>query len=177
MSNNTLGLGFVPPCDANVITSKWIFKHKFKTDGTLKRYKAHWVLWRFTQCPGIDYDETFSLVVKLPMVHTVLSLALSRDWLIHLVDVKNAFLHGMLTETVYCTQPIGFFNPAQCDLVRCLNKSLYSLKQAPRMWYNMFASYLLSLGFVEASQILPFSFSIEVLRPSTCCSMSTTLFL
>jgi hypothetical protein len=66
------------------------------------------------------------------MVHTVLSLTLSRDWLIHQLDVKNAFLHGTLTETVYCTHPTGFFDPAQPDLVCRLNKLLYGLKQAPR---------------------------------------------
>jgi hypothetical protein len=82
------------------------------------------------------------------MVHTVLSLALSRDWLVHQLDVKNAFFHGTLTEMLYCTQLTRFFDPVQSDLVCRLNKSLYGLKQAPRAWYNRFASYLLSLGYV-----------------------------
>jgi hypothetical protein len=56
----------------------------------------------------------------------------------------------MLTETVYCTKFTGFFDPALPDMVYHLNKSLYGLKQAPQAWYNRFASYLLSLGFVEA---------------------------
>jgi hypothetical protein len=64
--------------------------------------------------------------------------------------VKNAFLHGTLTETVYCSQPTGFADPAHPDLVCRLKKSLYGLKQAPRAWYSRFASFLLSLGFVEA---------------------------
>jgi hypothetical protein len=98
----------------------------------------------------VDFFETFSPVVKPAMVHTVLSLALYRKWPIHQLDVKNAFLHGTLSETVYCVQPSGFEDPAHPDLVCRLNKSLYGLKQAPRAWFNRFVTYLLSLGFVEA---------------------------
>jgi hypothetical protein len=149
ISNDTWDL--VPcPRGANVVKDKCIFIHKFNADGTLERYKARWVLCRFMQCPDVDYDETFSPVVKPAMVHTVLSLALSRDWPIHQLDIKNAFLHGTLTDTVYYTHPTRFFDTTQLDLVFHLNKSLYSLKQAPRAWYNMFGNYLLSLGFVEA---------------------------
>jgi len=88
--------------------------------------------------------------VKPAIVRTVLSLALSRWWPIHQLDVKNAFLHGTLSETVYCAQPAGFEDPARPDFVCRLNRSLYGLKQAPRAWYSRFATYLLSLGFVEA---------------------------
>jgi hypothetical protein len=59
------------PVGSNVITSKWIFKHKFNFDGSLEWYKAHWVLRDFTQQPGVDYDENFSLVVKPATVHTM----------------------------------------------------------------------------------------------------------
>jgi hypothetical protein len=101
LQNNTWDLVPRPP-RANVITGKWIFKHKFQSDGSLERYKARWVLHGFTQRPGVDFDETFSPVVKPATVRTVLSLALSRRWPIHQLDVKNAFLHGNLTEIVYC---------------------------------------------------------------------------
>ncbi|WVZ79627.1 hypothetical protein U9M48_027185, partial [Paspalum notatum var. saurae] len=140
LQNNTWDL--VPrPASANIVSGKWVFKHKFQADGTLERYKARWVLRGFTQRPGIDYDETFSPVVKPATIRTVLSLALSRGWSIHQLDVKNAFLHGTLSETVYSEQPSGF--------VCRLNRSLYGLKQAPRAWYSRFASHLLSLGFHE----------------------------
>ena len=98
----------------------------------------------------MDFSETFSPVVKPATVRTVLSLALSRRWPVHQLDVKNAFLHGTLTETVYCIQPSGFEDPTHPDFVCRLNKSLYGLKQAPRAWYSRFATHLLSLGFVEA---------------------------
>jgi hypothetical protein len=133
-----------------VVTGKWIFKLKLHADGSLERYKARYVLRGFTQRPGVDYDETFSPVVKPATVRTVLTLALSRDCPVHQLDVKNAFLHGTLTETVYCTQPVGFVDPAHPDMVCKLNKSLYGLKQAPRAWYSRFATFLCSQGFVEA---------------------------
>jgi hypothetical protein len=86
ISNNTSDL--VPRhVGSNVVTGKWIFKHKFNSDGTLEQYKARWVLRDFTQRPGIDYDETFSKVVNPATVRTILSLTVSRSW------CKNHFLH------------------------------------------------------------------------------------
>jgi histone deacetylase 1/2 len=116
ITNNTWQLVPRPP-GVNLVTGKWIFRHKLNVDGTLDRYKACWVLRGFTQRPGLDYDETFSPVVKPSTVRVILSLALYRDWPIHQLDVKNAFLQGTLTETVYCVQPTGFVDssrPALC---------------------------------------------------------------
>jgi hypothetical protein len=89
-------------------------------------------------------------VVKPATVRTVLSLTLSRQWPVHQLDVKNAFLHGVLSETVYCSQPAGFEDSSRPGLVCRPNKSLYGLKQAPRAWYSRFATFLLRLGFLES---------------------------
>ena len=86
------------------MTDKWVYRHKFRSDGSLERYKARWVLRGFTQRPGIDFDETCSPVVKLATIRTVLTVALFHSWPVHQLDVKNAFLHGTLDETVYCVQ-------------------------------------------------------------------------
>jgi hypothetical protein len=124
--------------------------HKLRADGTLDRYKACWVLRGFIQRPGVDYDEIFSPVVKPATICMVLTTVVSHDWPIQQLDVKNAFLHGTLFETVFCCQPTGFTDPAHPDLVCRLRKSLYGLKQALWAWYNQFATYLTTLGFIEA---------------------------
>jgi hypothetical protein len=98
----------------------------------------------------MDYDETFCLVVKPTTARTMLTLVLSCDCHVPHLDVKNTFLLGTLIETVYCSQPIDFVDPTHPQLVCWLNKSLYSLKEAPWVWYHRFASYFVSLGFVEA---------------------------
>jgi hypothetical protein len=138
------------PQGSNVVTGKWVFTHKLRVDGTLDRYKAHWVIRGFTQRPRVDYDETFNPVVKPATVCTVLTTAVSHDWPIQQLDVKNAFLHGTLSKTVFCCQPTSFIDPTHPDLVCRLHKSLYGLKKAPRAWYNRFATYLTTLGFIEA---------------------------
>ena len=104
IDNTTWRLVPRPPV-ANVVTGKWIFRHKFHSDGTLARHKARGVVHGFTQRHGVDYDETFSPILKPATIRVVLSIAASRQWPIHQLDVKNAFLHGHLNETVYCLQP------------------------------------------------------------------------
>nr|GEX47081.1 ribonuclease H-like domain-containing protein [Tanacetum cinerariifolium]GEX47799.1 ribonuclease H-like domain-containing protein [Tanacetum cinerariifolium] len=87
--------------NVNVVHSMWLFKHKFHADGSLSRYKARLFSNGRSQQQGIDYDETFSPVVKPATICIVLNLSISRHWPIHQLDVKNAFLYGHLTETVY----------------------------------------------------------------------------
>ncbi|GJV36352.1 ribonuclease H-like domain-containing protein [Tanacetum coccineum] len=125
----------------------WLFKHKFNADGSLSRYKARLVANDRSQQQGIDYDETFSPVVKPATIRTVLSLAVIRDWPIHQLDVKNAFLHGQLSETIYMHQPPGFVDSAHPDYVCHLQRSLYGLKQSPRAWFQRFASFIARVSF------------------------------
>lgn len=100
LNNHTWDL-VPPPSNANIVSGKWIFQHKLKLDGTLEHYNARWVLRGFSQEQGVDFDETFSPVVKLATVRIVLFIALSHYWLIHQLDVKNAFLHGTPSEEVF----------------------------------------------------------------------------
>ncbi|KAJ9567488.1 hypothetical protein OSB04_003454 [Centaurea solstitialis] len=149
LSNYTWDL--VPkPSDANIVGNRWLFRHKFDSNGRLERYKARLVAQGFSQQPGLDFDDTFSPVVKPATIRTVLSISISRNWPIHQLDVKNAFLHGDLTETVYMRQPPGYVNSSFPDHVCRLRKALYGLKQAPRAWYHRFAVYLSSLGFLSS---------------------------
>ena len=79
-----------------------MFKHKLNPDGSLERYKARWVVRGFHQRPGIDFQETFSPVVKPATIRTVLTLVAGKNWPAHQLDVFNAFLQGNLSERVYC---------------------------------------------------------------------------
>ncbi|KAM0003587.1 putative RNA-directed DNA polymerase [Helianthus debilis subsp. tardiflorus] len=135
------------PTDRPIIRCMWLFRHKYKSDGSLERYKARLVVNGKSQTVGIDCEDTFSPVVKPATIRTVLSLTVSRSWPIHQLDVKNAFLHGHLQETVFMHQPPGFVDRRCPNFVCRLKKSLYGLKQAPRAWYTRFAIYILSQGF------------------------------
>ena len=127
IQNKTWELVPRPP-NVNVIRSMWIFTHKVKSNGVFERHKARLVGDGKTQQVGIDCGETFSPVVKPATIRTVLSLSLSKAWPIHQLDVKNAFLHGELQETVYMHQPLGYRDRDHPDYVCLLHKSLYGLK-------------------------------------------------
>jgi len=148
MKSGTWDLVPRPP-NTNVVRSMWLFRHKFNADGTLSRYKARLVANGKSQQIGVDCDETFSPVIKPVTVRSVLHLALARDWPIHQLDVKNAFLHGDLHETVYMHQPPGFTDPTRPHHVCHLKKSLYGLKQAPRAWFQRFSQYATKAGFTN----------------------------
>ncbi|XP_071681692.1 uncharacterized mitochondrial protein AtMg00810-like [Lolium perenne] len=116
----------VPPGHGrNIIDCKWVYKVKRKADGTIDRYKARLVAKGFKQLYGVDYEDTFSPVVKSATIRLVLSLAVSRNWKLRQLDVKNAFLHGVLEEEVYMRQPPGYVDSSRSDYVCKLQKALY----------------------------------------------------
>uniref|UniRef100_A0A2N9J0D9 Integrase catalytic domain-containing protein n=1 Tax=Fagus sylvatica TaxID=28930 RepID=A0A2N9J0D9_FAGSY len=140
------------PDSKNVVGCKWVYKLKHHSDGSIARYKARLVAKGFHQQYGVDFEETFSPVIKPPTVRLVLSLAVSLNWPLRQLDVKNAFLHGTLKEEeVYMTQPQGYIDPTHSDYVCKLQKSIYGLKQAPRAWFESFTTQLLHLGFIASS--------------------------
>lgn len=105
----------------------------------------------YAQTAGLDYTETFSPVVKPTTIRIVLTIAVSKGWLIRQVDVNNAFLNGSLKEIVYMQQPPGFEIMNDATPVVCrLHKAIYGLKQAPRAWFDKLRSALRIMGFKES---------------------------
>ena len=91
--------------------------------------------------------KSFSLVVKHSSIRTLLSIVVMHDFKLEQLDVKTAFLHGELEGDIKMEQPEGFVIPEKEKLVCKLKKSLYGLKQSPRLWYNRFDTFILSQGF------------------------------
>jgi hypothetical protein len=146
MSNKTWTL-FPPVPGRNVIDCNWVFKLKYKVDGSVDCHRARLVAKGFKQCFAIDYDGTFNPVVKPTTIRLVLSLAISNGWVLRQLDVKNAFLHGILEEEVFMKQPPRFENPDFPAYHYKLVKALYGLKQAPCAWYSRLSDKLQSIGF------------------------------
>lgn len=136
-----------PPKGVKPIGCKWIYKKKRGIDGKVQTYKARLVAKGFTQKEGIDYEETFSPVVMLKSIRTLLSIAAHFDYEIWQMDVKTAFLNGSLDECIYMKQPEGFITSGQENLLCKLNKSIYGLKQASRSWNTCFDQSIKTFGF------------------------------
>ena len=137
------------PKGHKAIDLKWIFKVKKDQNGEVTKHKARLVAKGYVQRQGVDYDEVFAPVTRLETVRLLLALAAKNNWEVHHLDVKSAFLNGILLEEVYVRQPKGFVKKGQEDKVYKLLKALYGLRQAPRAWYSRFNQYLLKLGFVK----------------------------
>lgn len=123
-----------------VLSGKWVFRLKRGVEGTIIRFKARWVVKGFLQQYGIDYDQTFAAVIK-PMAFRILfAVAAALDLDIDQMDVKTAFLNGIIQELIYVHMPPGFKIPG---MVCMLKKALYGLKQSPRLWYERLSGFLL----------------------------------
>ncbi|UYV68993.1 hypothetical protein LAZ67_6001951 [Cordylochernes scorpioides] len=131
------------PSDRKAIACKWVYKIKQNADGSNKMFKARLVAKGYSQKPGLDYGETFSPVVKFDSIRTILSLCASLDMEMIQLDVKSAFLNGDLEEELYMEQPQGYENPDFPNHVCSLQKSIYGLKQSPRMWNKKFHEFLI----------------------------------
>nr|GEV05498.1 hypothetical protein [Tanacetum cinerariifolium] len=109
--------------------------------------KARLVAVGYSQQKGIDYDETFVPVARIEAIRLFLAYAAHKDFNFFQMDVKTAFLNGILKEEVYVGQPPGFVSNQYPDHVSAHDKALYGLKQAPRAWYDVLSKFLINSGF------------------------------
>ncbi|GJT05176.1 retrovirus-related pol polyprotein from transposon TNT 1-94 [Tanacetum coccineum] len=134
-----------------IITLKWIYKVKLDELGGVLKNKAHLVARGYHQEEGINFKESFSPVARLETIRTFIAFAAHMNMVVYQMDVKTAFLNGILREEVYVIQPDGFVDPENPNHVYKLKKALYGLKQALRAWYDLLSSFLLSQKFSKGT--------------------------
>jgi hypothetical protein len=135
------------PKDHSVIGTKWVFQNKKDKEGTIVRNKARLVAQGYNQEEGIDYGETHALVARLEAIRMLLDFACFKDFKLFQMDVKSAFLNCFITEEVYVEQPPRFENHEFPNHIFKLSKALYSLKQAPRAWYERLSVFFFFFFF------------------------------
>ena len=133
-----------------VLKGKWVLDNKLGDNNQLLRRKARYVIKGYEQIFGLDYNETFSPVVKSKTVRMLLTLAAKYDLELKHIDFDTAFLNGTLEETILMEQPEGFVQNG-AEYVCQLNKSIYGLKQAARVWYKAIDKLLQELGYKSCS--------------------------
>lgn len=147
VDNNTWSLTDLPR-NRKQIGCKWVFKTKKDTEGQIQRYKARLVIKGCVQKKGIDYQETYSPVVRHGSIRYLIALAAKYNLDIDQMDAVTAFLQGDLEEEVYMAQPQEF----QQGLQVCrLNKAIYGLKQASRQWNKKLDSAIKEFGLTQSN--------------------------
>jgi len=95
------------PLQKNIIETKWVFKNKLNEQGEVTRNKAKLVAQGYIQQEGIDYTETFAPVARLEAIRLLLSYAINHGIILYQMDVKSAFLNGVIEEEVVGTKGVS----------------------------------------------------------------------
>ncbi|GJY93764.1 putative ribonuclease H-like domain-containing protein [Tanacetum coccineum] len=115
--------------------------------GVVVRNKARLVAQGYKQEEGIDYDEVFAHVARIEAIRIFLAFASYMGFIVYQMDVKSAFLYGIIDEEVYVSQPPGFVDPKLLNKVYKVVKALYSLHQAPKAWYATLSNFFMESGY------------------------------
>ncbi|KAJ9542229.1 hypothetical protein OSB04_028735 [Centaurea solstitialis] len=141
------------PWGKSIIGLKWILRKKKDENDLIIRNKARLVAKGYRQQEGIDYEETFAPVTRIEAIRIFLVYAAHKNMTVYQMDVKCAFLNGVLQEEVYVEQPERFVDRRYPSHVYVLDKALYGLKQAPRAWYETLIVYLIGAGYKKGLQV------------------------
>ena len=139
------------PSDGHIVGTKWIFKNNIDENRIVVRNKTRLVAQGYSQIEGVDFEETFAPVARLESIRLFIGMACIMNFTVYQMDVKSAFLNGILSEEVYVHQPKGFEDATNPEYVYKLNKALYGLKQAPRAWYERLTKFLVDKGYIRGS--------------------------
>ncbi|GJU86252.1 retrovirus-related pol polyprotein from transposon TNT 1-94 [Tanacetum coccineum] len=143
------------PYRKKAIGTKWVYRNKKDERGIVVRNKARLVAQGYRQEEGIDYDEVFSHVARIEAIRLFLPFASYMGFIVYQMDVKSAFLYGIIDEEVYVSQPLGFVDPNFPKKVYKVVKALYGLHQAPRAWISMLLEILNEVYFASAKTTSP----------------------
>ena len=113
------------PEGKTAIGSKFVFRTKYDAQGNVTRRRARLVAQGFTQQYGVDYLETYAPVARFASIRAILAMVAHHDWELDQMDVKSAYLNGVLEEEVYMKQAPHFAEPGKEHLVCKLKKSIY----------------------------------------------------
>ncbi|KAI7948446.1 hypothetical protein MJO29_010111 [Puccinia striiformis f. sp. tritici] len=139
-----------PPNNEKIIGGMWVLVRKLNEANEVIRHKARWVGFGNHQEPNKHYHMTYASVGRIETFKVLLSIAVTYKWQVFQFDVETAFLHGEMDADVYVRQVSGFEVPGKENWVWKLNKSLYGMKQAPRMWKKHLTETLKTLGLVPS---------------------------
>lgn len=147
--NQTWELVPKPP-NARVIGSRWLFRRKYDEEGNVLKYKARLVAKGYSQVAGIDFNETFSPVIRIKSIRILLALAVELNYEVHQMDINAAYLNGTLNEDIYMSQPEGTAEKGKEHLVCHLKRSLYGLRQSGREWNKCLDKCLKVFGLKQS---------------------------
>jgi hypothetical protein len=159
-----------PRPNQNVVGTKWVFRNKQDEHGVVTRNKARLVAKCYSQVEGLDFGETYAPVARLESIRILLAYATYHGFKLYQMDVKSAFLNGLIKEEVYVEQPLGFEDSEYPNHVYKLSKALYGLKQAQRAWYECLRDFLITNGF-KVGKVDPTLFTKTIAKDLFVCQI------
>ena len=149
MDKNTWEM-VIPSEGVNIVGSKWTYCLKKNDKNTIICPKSRLVAQGFTQTFRVNYDETYTLIIRMTSLWTICAIAACNNWPIHQMDVDVAYLNATLENLIYMQKPPGYYED-KTEHVLLLKKCLYGLKQSGREWYKCLSKALFNMGFKKSS--------------------------